>query len=88
MEFHPPCAIGSRDNSSLAFSFVSKPSSVPISRPDTIINALGRGSNVSSSRTNCFNSLKTRSRGYFRYSSSHSWLINRNIEFNLLRSGG
>jgi hypothetical protein len=58
MGFHPPCAIGSKDNSSLAFSFVSKPSSVLISRPDTIINALGRGSSVSPSRTSCVSSLK------------------------------
>jgi hypothetical protein len=59
MEFHPPCAIGSKDNSSLAFSFVSKPSRVFISRPDTIIKALGRGSRVSSSRTSCVSSLKS-----------------------------
>jgi len=59
MGFHPPCAIGSSDNSSLAFSFVSKPSKVLISRPETIINALGRGSSVSPSRTSCFSVLKS-----------------------------
>jgi hypothetical protein len=59
MGFHPPCAIGSKDNSSLAFNLVSKPSNVLISRPDTIISALGRGSIVSRSRTNCVNSLKS-----------------------------
>ena len=59
MDFHPPCAIGSNDNSSLAFSFVSKPSNVLISRPETITNALGRGSNVSLSRTSCFSARKS-----------------------------
>ncbi len=58
MGFYPPCAIGSKANSSLTFSFVSKPFSVLISRPETIIKALGRGSCVSPSNTSCFSWLR------------------------------
>jgi hypothetical protein len=50
---YPPCAIGSNDNSSLSLSVVSSPLRVPISRPETMISAFGRGSADSVSKRSC-----------------------------------